>query len=89
MGSHEGIETLAKVIEWGESSRSCARTKAPSSSPRSCGGGWGNWDGTAVSRTGKPWEHACRETFKGKLRDEGMNRESFCSLEEVQTGIEL
>lgn len=37
---------------------------------------------------GSPWENGYVESFNGKLRDELLNRELFCSLKEAQVIIE-
>jgi transposase InsO family protein len=37
---------------------------------------------------GSPWENGYRESFNGKLRDELLNGEIFCSLKEAQVVIE-
>ena len=37
---------------------------------------------------GSPWENGYNESFNGKLRDELLNGEIFCSLKEAQVLIE-
>ena len=37
---------------------------------------------------GSPWENGNIESFNGKLRDELLNGETFCSLKEAKTLIE-
>ena len=44
--------------------------------------------GTLFIEPGSPWENGCCESFNGKLRDELLDREIFCSLREAQVLIE-
>ena len=37
---------------------------------------------------GSPWENGYNESFNGKLRDELLNREIFCSLAEAAVLVE-
>ena len=37
---------------------------------------------------GSPWENGYNESFNGKLRDELLNGEIFCSLKEAEVLIE-
>ncbi len=43
---------------------------------------------TAYIEPGSPWENGYNESFNGKLRDELLNREIFCSLKEARVLIE-
>lgn len=43
---------------------------------------------TAYIEPGSPWENGYNESFNGKLRDELLNGEEFCSLKEAQVLIE-
>jgi len=52
-----------------------------------------NWLAQVGSKTlyiepGSPWENGYCESFNGKLRDELLNGEIFCSLREAQVVIE-
>jgi putative transposase len=44
--------------------------------------------GTLYIEPGSPWENGYCESFNGKLRDECLNGEIFCSLREAQVVIE-
>ena len=44
--------------------------------------------GTLFVEPGSPWENGYGESFNGKLRDECLNGEIFCSLKEAQIVIE-
>jgi transposase InsO family protein len=51
------------------------------------------WLGSVGSKTlyiepGSPWENGYCESFNGKLRDELLNGEIFCSLKEARVLIE-
>ena len=51
------------------------------------------WLGRVGVRTlfierGSPWENGYNESFNGKLRDELLDREIFCSLQEAEVLIE-
>ena len=41
-----------------------------------------------ITITGSPWENGYNESFNGKLRDELLNLEVFCTLKEAQVLIE-
>jgi len=43
---------------------------------------------TAYIEPGSPWENGYNESFNGKLRDELLNTEIFCTLKEAQVLIE-
>ena len=43
---------------------------------------------TLFIEPGSPWENGYNESFNGKLRDELLNGEIFCSLKEARTLIE-
>lgn len=43
---------------------------------------------TLYIEPGSPWENGYNESFNGKLRDELLNREIFCTLREAQVLIE-
>jgi len=43
---------------------------------------------TLFIERGGPWEDGCNERFDGKLRDELLDREIFCSLQEAEVLIE-
>jgi transposase InsO family protein len=43
---------------------------------------------TLFIEPGSPWENGYNESFNGKLRDELLDREIFCSLAEAQVLIE-
>ena len=43
---------------------------------------------TAYIEPASPWENGYNESFKGKLRDELLNREIFYSLKEAQVLVE-
>ena len=43
---------------------------------------------TAYIEPGSPWENGYNESFNGRLRDELLNGECFCTLKEAQTIIE-
>jgi putative transposase len=52
-----------------------------------------NWIAAARARTAfiaksNPWENGHIQSFNGKLRDEFLNGEIFCSLREAQLAIE-
>ena len=42
---------------------------------------------TLFIEPGRPWENGYVESFNGKLRDELLNREIFCTLREAQVLI--
>jgi putative transposase len=44
--------------------------------------------GTLCIEPGSPWENRYCESFNGKLRDECLNGEIFCSLKEAKIVIE-
>ena len=44
--------------------------------------------GTLYIEPGSPWENGYCESFNGKLRDECLNGEIFCSLKETQIVVE-
>jgi putative transposase len=44
--------------------------------------------GTLYIEPGSPWENGYCESFNGKLRDECLNGEIFCSLKEARIVIE-
>jgi transposase InsO family protein len=43
---------------------------------------------TLFIQPGSPWENGYNESFNGKLQDELLKRELFCSLKEAQVLIE-
>jgi putative transposase len=43
---------------------------------------------TAFIEPGSPWENGYNESFNGKLRDEGLNREIFYNIKEARVVIE-
>ncbi len=43
---------------------------------------------TLTIEPGSPWENGCNESFNGKLKDELLNGEIFCTLKEAQILIE-
>lgn len=51
--------------------------------------GWARLNvGPLFIEKGSPWENGCIESFNGKMRDELLNGELFCSLTEAQELIE-
>ena len=43
---------------------------------------------TAYTAPGSPWENECNESFNGRLRNELLSCESFCTLKEAQVLME-
>jgi hypothetical protein len=84
------IETLAEVMVW----RGIPEHLRSDNGPEFIARELRKWLRSLGTRTryiepGSPWENGYRESLNGKLRDECLNGEIFCSLKEAQVVIEL
>jgi len=89
LGSYEVIETLADVMVWRGIPENIRSDNGPEFVAKELRKWLGNvGTGTLYIEPGSPWENGYCESFNGKLRDECLNGEIFCSLKEAQIVIE-
>src|ERR1035437_737747 len=89
LGSYEVIETLADVMLGRGIPENVRSDNGPEFVAKELRKWLGNvGTGTLYIEPGSPWENGYCESFNGKLRDECLNGEIFCSLKEAQIVIE-
>ena len=89
MGSRQVIETLSEVMLW----RGVPEHIRSDNGPEFIAKQLRQWLAKVGTRTlyiepGSPWENGFCESFNGKLRDECLKGEIFCSLKEAQIVIQ-